>query len=278
MYIYVFINLNWNLENSEAINVFYAFVIGTLALLTLAISVVVFFSIYRKRLAEQQLSIEKKESEHRLELLKSNIEVAEAERRRIARDLHDEIGSQLTAIRMMMNNIRNSNDISGEVDRTAEASKIMLDETLQSVRSISHNLLPPGLEKFGFFNTLEDFCNYLMDTGQLSIETQIDGEIQFMPKETELALYRVLQELFSNGIRHGKANEIKLKFEFSSTNLLLFYNDNGIGTDMKNINNKSGLGLKNIEGRITAVGGQVEFQSKETIGFEAKINIPLSDE
>ncbi len=266
------------MESNQTLNVFYAFVIGTLALLTLAISVVVIFSIYRKRLAEQQLSLEKKESEHRLELLKNNIEATEAERRRIARDLHDEIGSQLTAIRMMMTNIRNTNDISGEVDRTAEASKKMLDETLQSVRSISHNLLPPGLEKFGFFNTLEDFCNHLMNTGQISIELQIEGEILFMPKETELALYRVIQELFSNAIRHGKATEIRLKFEFSTSQLLMFYHDNGSGTDMKYINDKKGLGLRNMEGRIAAINGQIEFHSIENQGFESKINIPLANE
>jgi signal transduction histidine kinase len=263
------------LENNQTIDVFYAFVIGTLALLTLAVSIIVFFSIYRKRLAEQQLSIEKKESEHRMELLKSSIAATEAERKRIARDLHDEIGSQLTAMRMMMNNIRNSGNISPEIDHIAETSKTLLDETLQSVRSISHNLLPLGLEKFGFFNALEDFISPLLASGEVSIETNIEGETQSMTAEAELALYRVLQELFSNSIRHGKAKEIKLKFQFISDELHLCYLDNGIGVNPDFMQEKKGLGLRNIESRIAAINGQILFQSEIHSGFEVNIKIPL---
>jgi signal transduction histidine kinase len=275
VHIYVLFNINRHLENNQTIDVFYAFVIGTLALLTLAVSIVVFFSIYRKRLAEQQLTIEKKESEHRMELLKNNIEATEAERKRIARDLHDEIGSQLTAIRMMMNNIRNSGSISPEIDRIAETSKTLLDETLQSVRSISYNLLPHGLAKFGFFDALEDFISQLAATGEVSIETNIEGEPQPMTAENELALYRVLQELFSNSIRHGKAKEINLKFQFNPNELLLFYEDNGIGVGSDFMDKKKGLGLRNIESRIAAINGQILFQSEINSGFEVNIKIPL---
>ncbi len=259
------------METTENLDIYFFFFGASVLILLLAVSIIAFMAIYRKRIFNQQLAMEKKESEHRLGLIKNVITTTETERKRIAGDLHDEIGSHLSTIRMMLNRIQ-----SGENDQSIEIaseSKSLLDSTIASVRTISHSLLPPTLDKFGLINTVDDHCTKLRNTG-LQVIFEHTGDFSALSKEKELALFRIIQELTTNTLRHAQATEIKIDFINSNGFLELNYSDNGVGFDESVLTDKKGMGLMNIESRAIAIGASAGFYSPQHKGFQAIIKMP----
>ncbi|MEP7263001.1 MAG: sensor histidine kinase [Bacteroidota bacterium] len=236
---------------------------------------VVFFNVrYQKNILKKQRELHQKENEYKLMLIKNTIEITETERKRIAGDLHDEIGSHLSTIRMLLNNFKSKSDNPKEVEGLADESKSLLDNTISSVRTISHNLLPPGLEKFGLVNTLEDLCSSLRASASVSVELNVQDGFPELSKTTELALYRIAQELTTNSLRHSKAIKLTMNLNFDNATITFSFQDDGVGIDEKLLSQKKGLGLLNIETRAIALNGKCTFTTATRKGFKAIIEIP----
>jgi two-component system, NarL family, sensor kinase len=264
------------METSENIDIYISLLAGSLLLVFLAIMVFVFFLVYRKRLFEQQIHLEKKESEYRLDLLKTTIEATEQERKRIASDLHDEIGSHLSAVRMTFNAIKAKSENMPELSVLVDDGKVIVDQAIASIRAISHNLLPPGLETFGFINTATDLCQKLSVTSSIRIVFKANEKLNRFNTDIELVLYRILQELLTNGLRHACAKNIHIKVDLKDEFIQLVYEDDGIGIDQNKLKEKAGLGIKNIESRAASLHGKVTFNTTNNIGFATTISLPFA--
>lgn len=254
--------------------ILWGIIIGMLAFALLAGGIVYFNLRYQKQILQKQNELHKKESEHRLELLKTTIEITEKERKRIAGDLHDEIGAHLSTIRMLLNNFKNKSGSASEVEGLAEESKSLLDNTISSVRIISHNLLPPGLEKFGLVNTLEDLCSSLRASTSFTVELNVQDDFPPLDKSIELALYRIAQELTTNSLRHAKSRNMLMALTYNDSLISFVFEDDGVGLDEKSLSQKKGLGLLNIETRTLALNGKCTFTTAIRKGFKATIEIP----
>jgi signal transduction histidine kinase len=262
------------METKESLDIYFTYLIGTSVILVFAVAIVAFFLIYRKKIYEKELVLQKKESDHRLELLKTSIEVTEIERKRIAGDLHDEIGSHLSTFRMALNSIKSQTQQNPELSYITDDAKAIIDITIASVRTISHDLNPPGLEKFGFWNTASDLCNRISLNTQIKIKFEQNEDFPIAHK-TSVSLYRVLQELLSNATKHSFASMIEISLIKTREIVLFSYKDNGKGFDSEeSLNN--GLGLKNIQSRVEALNGKCKILPNPQKGLFVEIEIPFS--
>ncbi|WP_173021525.1 sensor histidine kinase [Lewinella sp. W8] len=246
-------------------------------MLLLAVALVVFFVVYQRRLLAQHRQMQQEEIRHQQALLAAAVDVQEAERRRIARDLHDDIGSLLTAARLYLRQMKAGGD-AGRNEEIRQESLNILDEIIQNTRRITHDLLPAELEKFGFIAAAEDLCDRLNNSGGVSVDFTATVNKR-LPEQKEIALYRVLQELLNNTIKHAEAKRIEVHADWLRDRFRFAYQDNGRGFEMPERGTSTGgLGLKNIESRISLVGGSVDYRAAPGQGVSVNIDLPITQE
>lgn len=243
---------------------------GTLLMFLLAGMLLFFVTSYQKRLLRNKADVERMKSKHQLDLFQSSIDAMEEERRRVSRDLHDEIGAALSMLRLQVGQINVGKDSSTEnTEKLISGSKQLIDSTIENVRRISNDMLPHGLEEFGLKYAIESLCDKIEDASTLDIHLNTEN-LGRLENRMELTLYRILQELLNNTIKHAKATVVKIEFIPDNQKLTLIYQDNGKGFDLEKIR-QSGLGLKNIESRVSMIHGQLTYSTTVANGMEARV-------
>lgn len=222
----------------------------------------------------QRLQIEQAKVELQEKLLRATINTQEKERKRIATDLHDDIGSLLSALKLNVKHLKTVDKIGDTERQFLGATADMLDEGLKSVRDISYNLLPPTLVRFGLSEALHELVNRIKQSEQLAVTSDFSviDSCEF-EKTKELSIFRVLQELTSNTIHHSGATEITINCR-KSDHLEIKYTDNGSG--ISDVSQLEGLGMINMQSRIGSIKGTLEIPNHETSSFHAIIRIPLT--
>lgn len=242
-------------------------------MLFLALCVVLFFIVYQRRLFQQQQALQRKEQEHQKELLRASLLSQEKERSRIGKDLHDEIGVLLSTSKMYFRHI----DCQLEEQKFKELKEKaldMLEQTMVSVRSISHDLHPVVLERLGLPEAIHNMVQPIVDQGD--IEISFEHDLQFpIEMENQLNWYRIVQELLHNTMKHARAKHIFIELYHENEVLHLSYTDDGVGIPHdKNIS--YGLGLKNMESRIKLMNGDIHFFTPHPSGFGIKLSTSSS--
>ena len=241
----------------------------------LSVGVIGFFVVYQRRLFAQERARVEAQRAHQRALLEASVAVQENERARIARNLHDEIGSLLMAARLYLRQL--PTEAAGKTPAIREQSLTIVDDMVQNVRRITHDLLPPALEKFGFQAAAEDLCDRIDRTDSLRVAFTDHSTTERLPPTAELALYRILQELLTNTIKYAEATNVALKLNRTPAAFTFVYTDDGCGFDPSQAGGK-GLGLRNIEGRVSVIGGQLQYRSAPGHGLQVTITLPLSDQ
>ncbi len=247
------------------------FLAGIFGMLFLSIALVVFFVVYQRRIFAKEREQEEKEKAHQKQLLVAAVEVQETERRRIASDLHDDIGSLLSATRLYLRQLNPEAPQEKTVEIKDQALSI-LDEMIQNTRRITHDLMPPALEKFGFQAAAEDMCDRIGRSGGIRVNFRSDSDIRLEPRK-EVALYRVLQELINNTLKHAKARTIDVAIDRKQDYFSFIYSDDGKGFDLATVQS-AGLGLRNIESRISLIGGQFTSTTSPGNGLTVAVTLP----
>ncbi len=255
--------------SGEYLNLFLA---GVFGMVLLSVALVVFFVVYQRRILEKERQRQQEEKAHQKQLLTAAVEVQETERRRIAGDLHDDIGSLLSATRLYLRQLTPDATAERAAEIKDQALNI-LDEMIQNTRRITHDLLPPALEKFGFQAAAEDLCERIDLSGGLRVSFTAATEDRLPPKR-EIALYRVLQELLNNTMKHAKAKNINVDLSWGKDQFNFMYQDDGKGFDLTTIKSK-GLGLRNIESRVSLIGGSLSSVTSPGNGLRVNISLPL---
>lgn len=256
--------------SGEYVNLFLA---GVFGMILLSVALVVFFVVYQRRIFAKERQRIAGEKAHQKELLTAAVEVQETERRRIASDLHDDIGSLLSATRLYLRQLGPNATAERSADIRDQALNI-LDEMIQNTRRITHDLMPPVLEKFGFQAAAEDLCERIDNSGGLRVNFSATTEDRLEPKQ-EVALYRVLQELLNNTMKHAKAKNIDVDLNWGQEQFSFLYQDDGKGFDLDAIKSK-GLGLRNIESRVSLIGGALTSITSPGNGLRVNVILPLS--
>lgn len=230
--------------------------------MVVAFFLVAFFYLSRKKIIQKEL--EKRDLEIHLhkEQLHAVIITQEEERKRIAQDLHDDISSKLNIVSLNAYLLSSPNLTGVETKEITENIINLTAKALENSRKIAHNLLPPVFEKFGLNAGIEELCEEFESSK--SVNVNYKNEIDFEDKDTDrhLHVFRILQELMNNSLRHGKATEIYIHFKNVNDINTCNYEDNGVGFDSKNAKNQKGLGMKNIDSRISFLNGTLKIDSE----------------
>jgi two-component system, NarL family, sensor kinase len=247
--------------------------IGSVGMLLLVSAIILFMFFYQKKMAQEEVKRKQLEIIHQHRMMEAALESQENERRRVAGDLHDSIGAMLSAIRLGLLTIgKQMPDPSGVND-----AKEMLDETIGSVRRISRDLMPSTLEKFGLAHALKELCDRFQSTSHLPIQYAEQGDPKSMDAKRELMIFRIVQELLNNAIKHANASMILIKFH-STDYLEILVEDDGIGFNFdekhSSTENEKGLGLFNIENRIRLLNATIEFEKERRKGVCIKLKVP----
>lgn len=243
--------------NSDIILVYF---IGTVGMLLLAGGLVFFFVIYQKRMLAKQLELNRMKRDQQQEILSNTISAQEKERKRIAQDLHDEVGAMLSVVKL--NVARIERQAEDKPKKLAAETKHFLDDVITQVRGISRSLLPPSLEKLGLFYAIEELASWVNKSDQVKVECRPSGEPFRFEIGAELAIFRIVQELVNNAIKHAEGTRISIDIRFRD-DVAVLVRDNGKGFDLDE-KMSSGLGLKNLESRTEVVGAK--FKMKSTPG------------
>jgi signal transduction histidine kinase len=209
---------------------------------------------------------------------KAVIEAEEKERVRIAKELHDGIGQQLSAAKLNISGLQASIKTTNEQEAVMLQNALdLLDESVKEVRSVSHSMIPNALIKSGLVSAVREFINKISSSGNLKINLEIVGLNERLETTVENILFRVLQELVNNIIRHSRATEVGIQFIKHENELTILIEDNGVGFDVNAQLSESngGIGLKNIISRVAYLNGEVNFDSFPAKGTTVTIELPL---
>jgi signal transduction histidine kinase len=239
----------------------------------IGIGVVLLNRHFQRNLAIQKWKQEALKSNHQNDLLRSSIHAQEEERRRIAQDLHDELGSVISIMRMHLVMLEQQHAAGAESLLAGLHNARQLSETaLASIRSISHQLMPPQLASFGLTETLGSVIEQINKTGKITIELNAPSPETDLSWIVNLALYRIVMELINNTIKHAGAKQVKIDILRDSQYIKCYYTDDGKGLPEKD--KGKGLGHKSIEGRVSSLEGKLEWGNSAAGGFYALIQIP----
>ena len=251
-------------------------IIGTSSMLLLASFIILFLFLYQKKRLSQELKMQKVEAEYQHELLVATIDIQESVRKRIALDLHDNIGSLLSVIRLKMYQL-NKNTSNPALQESYKETTDMIDDMLETTRTFSRELMSPTLEDFGLAQALENLCTRIHANGILHMDIRIAGEYKRQNLKTELNIFRIAQEILNNILKHAKATEIKLLL-ICGDKLELQIEDNGNGFIRNDKTPKSsGLGLKSIETRLHLLKATLDYIPNVIKGTKVILKVPVQE-
>jgi len=254
------------------------------ALFGALISAFIFFLLVRRSLRQKKIIAEKDtaiQQEKVMQLkknqqvvaFKSMMEGEEKERIRLAKDLHDGLGGMLSSVKLHFSKIGTENQPLQQSDDFRKAIEL-LDVTSSEARKISHNLMPGALVKFGLIDALNDFCNNIAGSHSFAVEFQSYGLDNRLPEDQEIMIYRIVQELVNNVVKHAKATEVIVQLMVSDNVLHITVEDNGVGFEPEKTKNP-GIGMNNIRSRIDYLNGDLTIDSQPGVGTTISMKIPI---
>jgi signal transduction histidine kinase len=202
----------------------------------------------------------------------AEITIRENERKRIANDLHDSLGPLLSAVKLNISSV----DIPRPEDQEIlEKTARYLDEIISSMRRISYDLLPNTLERRGLVEAIREFISQVNGKQAINIQLYVVKEIR-VSKEKEIHIFRMIQEIVHNTLKHAKAKSLQIGMSEEGGNLLFLTKDDGRGFDKeKELGRAGGLGLKSLASRCEILNGILSLESKPGAGTNYFIKIPV---
>jgi signal transduction histidine kinase len=248
---------------------------GVVISLTFAIGVFMIQRIfkYMKRVEDSRRLTEKM-------FLNAIIQTEEKERKRFAKDLHDGLGPLLSTVKMSVSSLAQleHDQASKEI---VENTAMVINEAIKSLKEISDNLSPHVLNNFGLLRALRNFTNKINATRAIHIQLESNLGNERFSNNIEVVLYRVVCELINNTIKHAAAKTISINLQNDGDDILILYQDDGIGFDMEKLEEQplvGGMGFSNIYSRINSLKGDITLESKPQGGTQVQIKVKTTDE
>jgi two-component system, NarL family, sensor kinase len=227
---------------------------------TLLIIFLLTYRTYKQKRKLQEQKITELEKEKLLSATQSLLKGQEDERSRLAKDLHDGLGGLLSGVKLQLGAMKGNLILSEEHGRTFNNALGKLDESISEMRRVAHNMMPEALMKLGLQQALQDYCDGLSESQPFKINGEFYGLEKRMEPSVEIVLYRIVQELLNNAVKHSGATTILAQVMRQDNNLSITVEDNGKGFDNETV--VQGAGLKNIRSRVDYLKGQLDIKSE----------------
>jgi len=229
---------------------------------------------YRNRQKLQMQRINELETEKQLAATEAVLKGEEQERTRLAKDLHDGLGGMLSGIKYSLHTMKGNLIMTPENAQAFERSIDMLDSSIAEMRRVAHNMMPEALLKFGLDTALKDFCNDINQSGALNVTYQSIGMEGVTVEQTKsVTVYRIVQELLNNAIKHASAKNALVQLTQNNGELFITVEDDGKGFDTSILKGSKGIGWSNIQNRIEFLKGKWDVKSKAGEGTSVNIVI-----
>lgn len=241
----------------------------------IALIVLVFYNLYREKqkLTEMEVASKNQEIEglikdQEIKTYSAQIEGIEKERKRVAQDLHDQIGGILATIKLQFESRDSLNE------KSLNQVKGLVNESIRSVRSISHNLSDGRIAEMGLVRSIENLKTSLIDSGKITFDLFLENYNNSCSPNSEREIFKIILELLSNTLKHAHADHIVLQLNVIDDTLHITFEDNGIGFDPEKV--KKGLGMRTIAQRVDSLLGKWYVDSNENHGSTTVIEIPVA--
>ncbi|WP_293744188.1 ATP-binding protein [uncultured Pedobacter sp.] len=263
-----------NQENNKIILMLMA---GIAAMLMLFVSLLLIFIFMQRKKIQYGLNLQALQNDQKNKLIEAAVRSEEIERHRIAEELHDEVGAILgsSSLHFYGININDCDDISKEM---YHKGKSLLDEGIHKIRSISHNLHSSILQELGLKEAISHFCGNISHNNIIKIDLNLTDKYSTKASHKNISIYRIIQELVHNIIKHARAKHIHIQSYHIGNNLVFHISHNGDGLTHQQYQGlrfiKNGLGLKNIQNRIILLKAELQF-SHHLDDYLIEIKIPV---
>ncbi|HEY5970197.1 MAG TPA: ATP-binding protein [Chitinophagaceae bacterium] len=258
-----------------------ALFMGTIGMLVLTIGLVVFIIMHQRRVQRFQQKLQQLEIDQQKMMLNASIKMQEEERQRLAADLHDDAGPLLATARLYLNETLVNQDKVHQLQSIYQARQI-IDDTIQLIRNISHDLMPPTLKNFGLESAINDLFQKISGSGTVNASQRFHDYKDRLKPEKELLVFRIVQELINNILKHSNSSFIHLTQNVHADKFYLRIHHDGRGivqSDFEKLNKSNiGLGLKNIGSRIRLLQGEILFEKDiSQTYYKVTIEVPKDD-
>lgn len=246
-----------------------------IALLLLAGIMGVF--IYKNHKNKQKIQaqrIHELETEKQLYATQALLQGQENERSRMAKELHDGLGGLLSGVKLNLNYMQKKLIITEEDGAAFEKSIHLLDQSINELRRVAHNLMPESILKFGLDGAINEFLQSIKNEN-LNIVYQSYHIEKGVGKQLDISIYRIIQELVNNAIKHSYAKDILVQLRKDENLVILEVEDNGLGFEMDTIQKENGMGLAGIRSRVAYWKGKTAIDSSKNEGTSIHIEIPI---
>lgn len=252
-------------------------IIGIAAMFVFGFSFLLVVVRSQRKKSQLQKSISKLRVEQQNQLIEAAVRSEEQERHRIAETLHDEVGAILSSAKLHLLGIKA--DVLDEKDQKLhEKGRDLLNDVIQKVRGISHNLHSNILKEFGLNEAIRHFVRKVTEGSMLNASTNLDDNYATENPENDISIYRIVQELINNTLKYANATEFLISSVLTGNELDLAIFHNGDGLTQEQFEElryqKEGLGLKNIQNRIILLKGSIYFTGG-TEGYRINIHVPV---
>jgi signal transduction histidine kinase len=234
----------------------------------------------RQQLAKQQDELQQQriselEKDKQLVAVDSMLKGQEDERSRLAKDLHDGLGGLLSGVKFSLTNMKDNLIITPDNMTVFERSLDMIDTSIRELRRVAHNMMPEMLTKFGLDEALKEYCNSINTTKLLTVKYQSLGMEARLDKSVEIIIYRIIQELLNNIMKHAAATEAFVQLIKEENRLNVVVEDNGKGFDKDIDDAGKGVGLANIRSRVDYLKGQLDIHAEAGKGTLVNIEFNI---
>jgi two-component system, NarL family, sensor kinase len=226
---------------------------------------------YRQKQQLQQQRIRELEKDSQLMAVDAMLRGQEEERSRLARDLHDGLGGMLSGVKFSLNNMKDNLIITPDNMAVFERSLDLIDGSIKELRRVAHNMMPEMLTKFGLDEALKEYCNSVNATRLLAVKYQSFGMKERLESPSEIIIYRIIQELLNNILKHASASEALVQIIREDNRLNILVEDNGHGFDTAVLDSNKGAGWMNIRSRVDYLKGRLDIHSEIKKGTSVTI-------
>ena len=228
---------------------------------------------FRNKQVIQKQKITELEKEKQLLTVDAMLKGQEEERSRLSKDLHDGLGGMLSGVKMSFSNMKENMIMDAANTAVFERSITQLDNTIAELRKVAHNLMPEALVKFGLKTAVTDFCQSMQLSSKIKIICEQLGSERDLGNSANVNVYRIIQELVNNAVKHAQANQVLVQLTTSVNKVLITVEDDGKGFNIEDIEKAAGIGYTNLKHRVAYLNGKIDINSKPNEGTSVNIEL-----
>lgn len=258
-------------------NMEYLVIIGISVMFLFIISFLLAFNLSQRRKFQYKQDVQQLREQQQNQLIEAAVRSEEMERHRISEELHDEVGALLSATKLYLGHIP-ADELTDNSKQLFSKTLELLDESIKKVRSISHNLHSAILKELGLNEAVRSFFQKIGQGTSLATTVELDNAYSTSNPENDISIYRILQELCNNIMKHGKAKNLHISSRVQDDLLVFTITHDGNGLNQEEFERlrfqPNGLGLKNIQNRIILLKGKINFEAQPD-NYSIVLEIPL---